>query len=83
MRCKASRAPGRAGVEIRLRVCNTLGSPRRETVSATLPEGLGDGELAVTNAKGKRFRTPSSRRRAGGGSCSKPPSRHSVTRPTL
>ena len=47
-------APGGDGQTTYLRVCNTLGSPRRETVSATLPEGLGDGELAVTNAKGKR-----------------------------
>ena len=47
-------APDGDGQTTYLRVCNTLGSPRRETVSATLPEGLGDGELAVTNAKGKR-----------------------------
>lgn len=76
-------APGGDGQTTYLRVCNTLGSPRRETVSAALPEGLGDGELAVTNAKGKRVPHAIVPTAAGGGSCSKPPSRHSVTRPTL
>lgn len=40
--------------EVYLRVSNTLGTARRQTVSAPLPEGFGDGSLTVEDARGKQ-----------------------------
>ena len=45
---------GARGRGIYLRVYNTLGTARRETVSALLPAGFGSGEVSVTDAKGKK-----------------------------
>lgn len=45
---------GDGGNGLCLRVGNTLGTPRRETVSAALPEGFRSGGLTVTDAKGKK-----------------------------
>jgi len=38
-----------------LRVYNTLGVPRREIISASLPEGSSGLSMVVTNAKGKKI----------------------------
>lgn len=43
------------GKELYLRVYNTLGIPRREIVSATLPESLSGLNLIVTDANGKKI----------------------------